>query len=115
MAKADKMYKSAPKMERDGEDGKMKVTKAEKESARTNDGTEGMPIHEMGATAPHIRHSMERGMMHHRHETEHTMHDNGKTGDKKDMHVRHIKEMSDMYKRHEKELSGSGKEKINKV
>lgn len=104
-SKAEKMYKSTPKMERDEEGGKMKVTKAEKESARINDGTESVPIHEEGV-APHMRHAMERTMMHHRHETEHTMHDGGKIGDKKDMHSRHIKEMSDMHKRHEKEMNG---------
>lgn len=113
MSTADKMYKSSPKMERNDE-GKMKVTKAEKESARTNDGTEGMPIHEEGVS-PQMRHAMERTMMHHRHETEHTMHDNGKTGEKKDMHSRHIKEVMDMHKRHEKDLSGSAKKKIENI
>lgn len=113
MGKAERMYSKTPKMER-GEEGKMKVTRAEKESARTNDGTEGIPIHEDGIS-PHMRQAMERSMIHHRHETEHTMHDNGKIGDKKDMHVRHVKEVADMHKRHEKELNVTGKQKIEKV
>ena len=109
MSSIEKMYKNPPKMAR-GEDGKVKITKAEKESERTNAGTEGMPVHEEGVST-HMRHAMERGMMHHRHETEHTMHDSGKTGDKKPMHERHIKERIDMHKRHEKDLSGASKEK----
>lgn len=110
MSKASKMYENSPEMKRDGEDGKMKITKAEKISARTNDGTEGMPIHENGMPMD-VRHAHERRDMHSRHETEHMMH----KGDKKEMHGRHESEMKSMHGRHEKEMSGTGKEKIAKV
>lgn len=100
MGKSEKMYKNTPKMERGDEDGKMKISKGEKETARENDDTASIATED--GVAPNMRHAMERTMMHHRHETEHTMHDNGKTGDKKEMHSRHIKEITDMQKRHEK-------------
>lgn len=46
-----KMYKNSPKVERDEEDGKVKIKKsspaaAEKESAEVNDGTSGIETHE---------------------------------------------------------------------
>ena len=118
MSRADKMYKDTPEMKRDEESGKMGVTKAEKKSAQVSDGTDGMQQHE--EMPPHVRHAHERRDMHHRHETEHMIHDNGKGGSKEELHSRHEKEMKDMHKRHEKDSSpskgsGSGAEKISKV
>jgi len=93
-----KMYKSSPEMKRDEESGDMKVSRAEKESARTNDGTEGMAI-------------TEQGPMYDRHMKEVS-----------DMHDRHLAERKDMVKRHMKEMKSaapeeaqSGEEEIQKT
>lgn len=120
MAMHKKLYKNSPEMKRDEESGAMKVekkgpTEAEKDSARTNDGTEGMKINE--GMPPHARQAQERRDMYNRHETEHAMLDNG-GGSKTDVYTRHAKEMQDMHKRHGKEAdtgSGAGAEKIEKV
>ncbi len=101
MSKAEKRYKNSPELKRDGE-GKMKVSKKEKEAARTDDGTQGMAIHEEGMPIQ-SRHMMERTNMHSRHEVEHSMHGNA---DKKELHGRHLKEMADLHKKHEKEIKG---------
>lgn len=97
-SKHEKMYANSPTLEK-GEDGKPyvkknKPTEAEKKTAEVDSGTAGMQMHD-------ATHALERGMMHHRHEMEHTAQDM-KGGDKKEMHARHIKEIADMHKRHEK-------------
>lgn len=68
-----KMYKDSPKLERDGESGKMKITKAEKKSAEVSAGTEGVvkDEHEDAVMKLHQKHSKERMDMHHKHEKEH--------------------------------------------
>lgn len=96
MSRAEKMYDKTPELKRDDESGKVGVKKSEAKSARVSDGTEGIPIH--------ARHAMERRDVHHRHETEHMMHDHGSGGSKAELHARHLKEMGDMLKRHEKEI-----------
>ncbi len=124
----EKFYKESPELKRK-EDGKMGVTKAEKESARTNDGTEGMQIHERHAherREMNNRHVKEQMDTHHRHEGEQSHH----KGDKKEVHARHHAEHKEMHKRHEGEHktlhsrhekehgtegSGSGAKKISKV
>lgn len=68
--KHEKMYKDSPKLERDKESGKMGVTKKEKESAKTDSGTDGMPEHETHAMEMHHRHAKERMDLHHKHEKE---------------------------------------------
>lgn len=102
-----RMYKTKPHMER-GDDGKMAVTKNEKEADKVQSGddgvkmTEGMPMN--------IRHAHERMDMHKRHEIEHAVHDHSKVGSKAEMHGRHQAEMKNMHARHEKEI-GSGENK----
>lgn len=98
MARPDKMYKDSPELARDEESGKMTVKKSEtreEPKARETEG-ESLPVH--------ARHAHERREMHHRHQLEHAIHDNGKGGSKKDMHERHREEMAAMHKRHDKEL-----------
>ena len=72
--RSDKMYKDSPKIESDGE-GKKKVVKGEsaegKKAERTDDGTEGVAIHEKAAMEMHQKHSKERLDLHHKHEKEH--------------------------------------------
>lgn len=105
---SEKMYGSSPKMERDEEDGKVKVKKANKAEADTSGEAEDQGA---GQSVPmEVRHSMERHEMHHAHEREHHMHDMGKGGDKKEMHSRHLKQHEDMMKRHEKEMNSKEKE-----
>lgn len=100
-----KMYGNAPKLERDDEDGKVKVKKSDKsedKEATTEGGAESEGVPMMA------RHHMERSEMHMKHQREHHMHDHGKHGDKKEMHKRQIEEHEMMHKRHEKEM---GKDK----
>lgn len=111
VSKSEKMYADSKTLAR-GEDGKMAVTKKEKESSEEQAGTEGVEAGSDGMPA-HARHASERRDMHNRHETEHAMIDSGKGGDKKEVHGRHEKEMKDMHSRHEKE--SSVKDKITKV
>ena len=98
---ADKMYGNSPKSERDPEDGKVKVKRADKSEDKESV-TEGGAESESADVGG--RHSMYRMSMSHKHEMEHMMH---KGGDKKEMHARHEEEMKMMHKRHEKE-SGKG-------
>ena len=101
---SEKMYGNAPKLERDAEDGKVKVKKADKaedKEAVTEGGAESE-----GANME-ARHSMDRAEMHMKHQREHMMH---KGGDKKEMHSRHADEHAAMHKRHEKEM-GKGEKK----
>ncbi|MFA7278763.1 MAG: hypothetical protein WC100_01600 [Sterolibacterium sp.] len=113
-SRSEKMYSESPELKRDDDSGKMKVSKAEKKSARVSDGTDGMKITEEGLP-PHVRQANERRDMYNRHETEHAVADNGKA-EKKEIHVRHQAEIKDMHKRHEKSVGGgSGAQKIEKV
>ena len=98
---SEKMFGNSPKSERDPEDGKVKVKKADKakdEEAVTEGGAEGEGAH---VTA---RHSMERAEMHMKHHREHHTHDMAKHGDKKELHARHEDELKMLHKKHEKEL-----------
>lgn len=111
--KHEKMYANSPTLETD-KDGKKYIkknmpTEAEKKTSEQSAGIDGIQKHESGMPME-VRHSMERGAMHTRHETEHMMH----KGDKKEMHGRHEKEMKDMHGRHEKEATG-GEGLIKKV
>lgn len=95
---ADKMFGNSPKSERDHEDGKVKVKKADKaedKEAVTEGGAESEGA-DVGA-----RHSMDRAEMHMKHQREHMMH---KGGDKHEMHARHEDDMKMLHKKHEKEL-----------
>lgn len=90
------LYDETPSMKRD-DDGKMGVKKAEKKpesKSGSESASSSLPVH--------VMHAHERQSMHARHEMEHSVHDTGKGGDKKEMHVRHQKEMKDMHTRHEK-------------
>lgn len=119
MAKSDKLYKDSPKVERDGESGKMEVkTKAREEKATSENsdaGTQGAM--ENDAVPHYVRHAAERRDMNGRHEIEHGVHDAKTPGQpKKDMHDRHEKEFKEMHSRHEKELAknySEGKEYKN--
>lgn len=97
MARGEKMYRNSPKMERDVESGKMKVTKPESAAPELNDADQGIPVH--------VRHAMERQDVAMRHEREHAMVDYGKSGDKGEMLSRHQQEMKEIHKRHMKEMS----------
>ena len=100
---ADKMYGNSPKSERDPEDGKVKVKKADKaedKEAVTEGGAESEGANVDG------RHAMERMNMYHAHEHEHHAH---KGGDKHEMHVRHEDELKMLHKKHEIELGGEKK------
>lgn len=99
---ANAMFGKSPKLERDEEDGKVKVKKADKpaEEAATEGGAESE-----GADVD-ARHSMDRAEMHMKHQREHMMH---KGGDKKEMHKRHLDEMKTMMAHHEKEMGGEKK------
>lgn len=114
--KHKRLYKDSPKLERNEKGDIKSVKPSDKEGAPSEsmkkadeiqsgmDGvkmTEGLP--------PHVRHAHERRDMHNRHETEHSVHDNGKGGDKKEMHARHEKEYGDMHKRHDKEMAAGEK------
>jgi hypothetical protein len=101
---SEKMYGNSPKMERDEEDGKMKIKKSGKVD-ESNDEAEDQGDGE--AVPMHARHHMERAEMHMKHQREHHMHDHAKHGDKKEIRARHEEEMKMMHKRHEKE-SGKG-------
>lgn len=68
--RSDKMYANSPKIETDA-DGKKVVTKGDKKAERTDDGTEGMPIHEKAALEMSQKHEKERLDLHHKHEKEH--------------------------------------------
>lgn len=101
--KHEKMYANSPTLETD-ENGKKYIKKgpseAEKETARTSDGTQGTPITEQGSM--YERHMEEVSDMHDRHLTE-----------RKDMVKRHMKEMK---KSMPEESEGStGKEMVKKV
>lgn len=92
MSRHKKMYKDSPEMKRD-EDGKVKVSQAEKKSAEVNSGTDGMA---------------QQGPLYDRHIKEVS-----------DMHDRHLEERKDMTKRHMKEMKKitpeSGQEEIDKT
>ena len=102
MKQSEKMYGNAPKLERDEQDGKVKVKKSEEkapEGKEANGGGEGIEVLD--------RHSMERMDLHHKHQHEHHTHDHGKhPEDKKELHARHEEEVKMLYKKHEKELGG---------
>ena len=118
MARKDR-YKDSPTLVRDEESGNM--TPTEKKAERTNDGTDGI-VKEEGIPAS-ARHTVERMNLNHAQQMEHHAHDQGKHGEKKEMHKRHISELKALYSRHEKELgsgkesqgSGDGEEKIEKT
>jgi hypothetical protein len=96
---SEKMYGSSPKMERDAEDGKVKVKKKSGKVDEANDEAEDQGDGE--AVPMESRHAMDRLTMHHKHEHEHHAH---KGGSKKEMHARHMAEHEAMMKRHEKEM-----------
>lgn len=104
MAKHHGLYDESPSIAH--EEGKAKVvkpTKKEKSDGQGDKGvkSEGYPVH--------AKHSMERHMMHAKHEHEHAVHEHehGMHG-KEEMHGRHEKEMKDMHTRHEKEMGEHG-------
>ena len=68
--RSDKMYKDSPRIETDA-DGKKVMTRGKKEAARTDDGTEGMTLHESHAMEMHHKHAKERLELHQKHEKEH--------------------------------------------
>lgn len=106
MSKAERMYKSKPTLER-GEDGNMGVTKKKIENDTDASGTEGV-VREGEGMPSHVRHAMARADLHKRQEAEHMVADHHKTGDKKEMHTRHEKELKALHSQHEKEMeSGS--------
>lgn len=74
-ARHERMYKNSPKLERDGESGKMKVgkkeTPAEKKSGEVASGNDGMQMHEKAMTDLHQKHAKERLELYHKHEKEH--------------------------------------------
>jgi hypothetical protein len=89
-------------MERDAEDGKVKVKKKSGKVDEANDEAEDQGD---GEAVPMLaRHAMDRNDMHNAHEREHHMHDLMKKGDKHEMHARHEKAMKEMHARHEKEM-----------
>ena len=97
------LYDETPEMKRDGE-GKMGVKKKEKEhkegKEHKSDASADLEVHgEM-----HARHSMDRHMMHAKHEHEHMTH---KGGSKEEMHTRHEHEHKEMHTRHEKEAGAT--------
>lgn len=98
------LYDSSPKMEHD-EHGKVHVTKpAHKEGKEhKSDTSANLEVHEDHEM--HGHHSLERHLLHAKHEHEHAMH---KGGDKKEMHARHLKEHKEMHTRHEKMGHTSG-------
>lgn len=103
--KHEKFYKNSPKLESD-ENGKKYIKKggpseAEKETARTSDGTQGTPVTEQGPM--YERHMEEVSDMHDRHLTE-----------RKDMVKRHMKEMKKSMPE-ESEEGAKGKKMISKV
>lgn len=73
-----RLYKNSPKLESD-ENGKKVIRKPapsedSKTAARTNDGTEGEPVHESHDKAVmdlHATHMKERLALHHKHEKAH--------------------------------------------
>jgi len=82
---SEKMYKNSPTLASD-ENGKKYIkknepTEAEKKSARVNDGTDGMPLHEV-----HARHQ----------------------NDMFQLYQKHAKEFADMHMRHQVEAGGAG-------
>lgn len=107
---ADKMYGNSPKLERE-EGGKMGVKRKGAEKEEDTAAAESEDRDGAGEPLPvTVRHAMDRGHMHAKHETEHAMHDHGKHGNKHEMHSRHMEEHKSMLKRHEKEM-GEGGEK----
>jgi hypothetical protein len=95
----NKLYEKSPRLGRNA-NGKLEVQRADAEKMdeeKKEDG--GLPMH--------ARQQIERRDMHGRHEMEHAMHDYTGSGDKKQLHARHEKEMADMHARHEKEMSDS--------
>jgi hypothetical protein len=106
------LYDESPAIERDEKGGTkvVKPTKKEIGPSSTEKGVkkEGVP-EEKGVGMPdHVRHAMDRHHMHSKHEHEHAMHDAHGSGDKKEMHERHEKEMKEMHTRHEKEAGHDG-------
>ena len=101
MAKHHGLYDETPSIKH--EEGHAKVVKPKKDNTESDKGVEneGYPIH--------AKHSMERHMMHSKHEHEHSVHDytHGVHG-KEEMHARHEKEHKEMHTRHEKEAGLSG-------
>lgn len=95
------MYDEEPHMERD-EHGKMGVKKKEKShpegKGKHETKADNLEVHE--GHEMHARHSMDRHMMHAKHEHEHMTH---KGGGKEEMHTRHEHEHKEMHTRHEKE------------
>ncbi len=94
-------------MKKDEETGRPKVGKREEEADKVQEGMEGVKMEEKGDE--HAHHSLDRHMMHAKHEHEHAMH---KGGGKEEMHKRHHEEMKSMHKRHEKEMHGESGEKM---
>lgn len=96
------MYDESPSIKHDSE-GKTRIEKPEKKKSKEH--AEGKKEHESASSGlpTHVRHAAERRDMHNRHEMEHSVHDNGGNGEKKEMHARHIKEHKDMHTRHEKD------------
>ena len=92
---SDKMYGHSPKMERDEEDGKVKV----KKSGKVDEANDEAEDQGDGEAVP-MRHHMERAEMHMKHQREHMMH---KGGSKKELHGRHEEEIKMLHKKHEKE------------
>lgn len=116
MSTASKMYKKSPRLERDAETEKLKVSARPDEDKGEGMQQEGSPE----GIPTHIRHAIERRDVHSRHENEHMVHDHGRA-DKAEVHKRHQEEIKTMHKRHEKEMTGShkkaesGKEEMKKV
>lgn len=73
MSKAKERYANPPKMERDHESGKQKITKSEKKSSDVAAGVDG-PLESKHGEAMqklHMKHSKERMELTQKHEREH--------------------------------------------
>lgn len=100
---SEKMYGSSPKMERDEEDGKVKVKKKAMDKDTTGEAEDKGDGQDVPMEA---RHTMERAEMHMKHQREHHMHGGS---EKKEMHSRHEDEMKMLHKKHEKEMGSEKK------
>lgn len=106
MARADKMYNKSPRLARDAETGKVKLSKekiASKEQAPDgDDGYEGIPT----GLPLSARHAMDRQQLYSRFETDHAAHDYGKNSkaDKASIFERHVKDLKELYKKHHAEV-----------
>lgn len=102
--KHDKLYSKSPKLER-GEDGDMKVKKADepvKEGTEKTEGADGSQAEDDG----------EVKSMHKRHEDEHkALHESHQKA-LEDMHGRHHKDMKEL---HSRQQAKTGSEEITKT